>query len=343
LAEIHTIDLYFAACRITVRSQVATVIEWLRRDFPCHLTPLEANRIDVVIESTLDVHGPRPRGRKFLRHLGGTAFGWGDHRLIDYQGAYVVYDHRRGLGTVASADVELLYHYSYYLIIAVSGEQLDAQGFHRFHAVGVSYRGIAFLVSMPPKGGKSTLAMSLLDDPEFLLISEDTPLIDLRGRVNPFPIRISLREIRDRHIPARFVREKRDPVFGRKLLLDLEFHGTNRVHDTPVSQPVICWGRRSTTDTPAILPLSPLRSLALVLVQVVTGKDCPQRAEIVLRFTPWGLCRWVTIAASRLAAAVALWRHGRFYELVLSQNPPKNAAFVTAFLRSLTPPEPKLG
>jgi hypothetical protein len=72
---------------------------------------------------------------------------------------------------------------------------------------------------------------------------------------------------------------------------------------------------------------------------VVTGKDCPQRAEIVLRFTPWGLCRWVTIAASRLAAAVALWRHGRFYELVLSEDPPKNAAFVTAFLRSLTPPD----
>jgi hypothetical protein len=339
LAEIHTIDLYFAACRITVRSQVATVIEWLRRDFPCHLTPLEATRIDVFIESTLDSHVAPPRGRRFLRHLGGTAFGWGDHRFIDYQGACVVYDHRRGLGSVASADVELLYHYSYYLIIAISGEQLDAQGLHRFHAVGVSYRGLAFLVSMPPNGGKSTLAMSLLDDPEFLLISEDTPLIDLRGRIHPFPIRISLREIRDRHIPARFVREKLDPVFGRKLLLDLEFHGVNRVHDTPVSHPVICWGRRSTTDTPAILPLPPLRSLALVLLQVVTGKDCPQRAEIVLRFTPWGLCRWVTIAASRLAAAVALWRHGRFYELVLSEDPPKNAAFVTAFLRSLTPPD----
>jgi hypothetical protein len=76
----------------------------------------------------------------------------------------------------------------YYLIIVISGEQLDAQGLHRFHAVGISYRGLAFLVSMPPNGGKSTLAMSLLDDPEFLLISEDTPLIDLRGRIHPFPI-----------------------------------------------------------------------------------------------------------------------------------------------------------
>jgi hypothetical protein len=32
-------------------------------------------------------------------------------------------------------------------------------------------------------------------------------------------------------------------------------------------------------------------------------------------------------------------RHGRFYELVPSQDATRNAAFVTAFLRSLTPPE----
>ena len=273
-------------------------------------------------------------GLPFLSHLGGRAYGWSDRRWVDYGGALLFYDHRAACGAVTSECPNLLYHYTYYLIIALSGEYLDRHDLHRLHGLGISYQGNTLLVSMPVNGGKSTLVMSLLDDPECCLISEDTPLVDGHGRIHPFPIRISLRELRGRNIPAEFIREKLDPIFGRKILVDLDYHGLHRIRTAPSERPLVCWGERSDCATPSVRRMHPLRSLYLVILHLTTATGCPQRAEIMLRFSPSGVATLCRIALLRLKAAMVLWRRGRFYHLVVSTDIAANAAFVKDFLRS---------
>ena len=47
---------------------------------------------------------------------------------------------------------------------------------------------------LPSGGGKSTLALRALQEPGIGLISEDSPLLDRRGRLHPFPLRIGVNE-----------------------------------------------------------------------------------------------------------------------------------------------------
>lgn len=332
------LELCFHGCRVVVRSEDAAVCEKLACDFSYYRAggAGAGPAIDILAERAEPAF-EAVRGRPLFRHFNGDVHGWGDQRWVRYDDALVFYDARRNQGRVTSADEHLLYHYTYYLVIAKVGEALDRRGLHRFHSLGISIDGQAALFPMPVSGGKTTLALALLEDTDVRLYSEDTPLIDARGRVHPFAVRLSLREAQAARFPAEHLRPKRDPVFGDKYLVDLTFYGHHRVCAEPGRGPIVLWGRKSGQEQPAVEPMGSLRSLYLLLVFVILGKDCPQRAEVFVRVSARGLWMMGTMFLRRSLAAIQLWRGSRAYWFNMTPDIARNAAFVKTLLRDRKP------
>lgn len=326
------LDLYFSGLHVAVRCANTELCERLARDFPHHLAPHPASQTLEILARQQSPDTTKPPAPRLFRHFNGEVHGWGDSRWITYSDTRVFYNAVTNEGVVTSANLELLYHYTYYLIIATAGIALDRRGLHRFHSLGVSVNGATALFPMPVSGGKTTLALALLEDPAVTLFSEDTPLIDRQGRIHPFPLRLSLREPQAANFPGQNLRRKLDPVFGVKYLLDLDHYGLHRIRTEPGVQPTILWGQKSDQPEPAITPMHPLRALSLLLYYITLGIDCPQRAEIVLRLTPGGLWQTAKILLSRTAAAIQLWRSSRSCWFRMSPDVARNAAFVKAHL-----------
>jgi hypothetical protein len=329
-----TLSLFFGPCRLAIHSTNEGLLHKLGRDFLYFMSP----RVEASDDLTITAKCQEPdwrviRGCYLFGHFDGRVYGWGDRRWVRYAGSLVTYDAAANQGSVTSFDEELLHHYTYYLIIALVGKQLDVRGFHRFHALGVSVAGQAALFSMPISGGKTTLGLTLMENPAVSLYSEDTPLIDSRGVVHAFAPRLSLRDGHGAAIPERWIRIKNDPVFGKKTLVDLDYYGLHRVAAAPGRSPLVFWSVKSTQEQPSVRAVHPLRSLARLVYYIVIGKDCPQRAEVFLRFSPGGIRMMAALLFRRLVAAVQLWRNSRSYRFYMTPDVPANAAFIEDFIR----------
>jgi hypothetical protein len=328
------LSLFFGPCCVITHSTNDSLLQKLARDFSFFTTPSVDPSDFVAITAELrEPDWSAIRGLYLFTHFNGRAYGWGDRRWVRYAESLVAYDAAANQGSVTSPDEELLYHYTYYLMIALVGKHLDARGFHRIHALGVSVAGKTALFSMPISGGKTTLGLALMEDPAVCLYSEDTPLIDGQGLVHPFAVRLSLRDGHGAVIPKQWIRIKNDPVFGRKTLLDVDYYGRDRVAATPGRSPLVFWGIKSTQQRPSVRAVHPLRSLAWLVYYIVVGKDCPQRAEVFLRFSAGGIRMMAALFFRRLLAAVQLWRNSRSYRFYMTRDVPANAAFIKNFIR----------
>jgi hypothetical protein len=99
--------------------------------------------------------------------------------------------------TLRFADPDHGHALAYDATLSALGEALECEGWHRAHGLGLRHRptGFAALLLMPPGGGKSTLARLALQDPEFDLYSDESPLLAAsRGelRIRAFPLRLAV-------------------------------------------------------------------------------------------------------------------------------------------------------
>jgi hypothetical protein len=219
------------------------------------------------------------------------------------------------------------------MIISKVGEFLDCRGLHRFHALGVSYLDRTALFSMPVKGGKTTLGWELMKDPEVQLYSEDTPLVGTQGELHPFPVRFSFRYAVPPEIPSHYVYQKEDPVFGKKLLVDLKYFGSRPFASPSLKKPVFIFiSLRSHLKEPKLKLIGRVRALFFLVYLLVTGKDCPQRAELFLRLSPSGFLMLAKIFCMRLLAAYRLWKNSCLYYFYMTPKINRNVDFIKQFL-----------
>jgi len=121
---------------------------------------------------------------------------------IDYFGqGLVVFDRNEKRCIVYGTDHDLVHEIAYLFILSTVGQYLDSRRIHRVHPLGVSCHDRGILLLLPSGGGKSTMALELMRRPRFLLLGEDTPLIDRRGRILPFPLRLGVRPDQETGIP----------------------------------------------------------------------------------------------------------------------------------------------
>jgi hypothetical protein len=250
---------------------------------------------------------------------------------IDYFGAGLAIFHRREQRCVVyAADDDLAHEIAYLFILSTVGQHLDRRGLHRLHALGVSYRHRGVAVLLPMGGGKSTLALELLRRPGFRLLSDDTPLIDRRGRFVPFPLRLGVRPEQQTGIPSRYLRTVRRMEFDPKTLIDLDYFADRL--SGPVEPGLILVGQRNLGDVSTIVPLARRDALQALIKNMVVGLGVYQGMEFVLERGVGEVLGKAGVATSRLRNSLRLLSRAPAYRFVLGRDRGRNTQTLVDFI-----------
>jgi hypothetical protein len=255
----------------------------------------------------------------------------GDIRYFDSFGrALIIYDYRYGSAEIYSFDRDLLHEKCYLLIMSRVAELLDQKRLHRIHAMGVAFDGKAVLCLMPMGGGKTTLALSLLENKSFSLLSDEIPLVSSGGLCYPFPIRMGVVEQTPLSIPKHYLKRFKRRHYSPKVLINLKyFEG----QIAKVAQPgLIFVGKRIHSRSPAILRIPRPKAFLALFRLCVVGVGLPQALEYLLRFDISDIMRQSRIFFSRFLACLKIIQRSQTYELHLGYDTKVNASVMAQFI-----------
>ncbi|MFH1850431.1 MAG: hypothetical protein ABH879_09725 [archaeon] len=259
------------------------------------------------------------------------------YRIVDYFGrALAIYNYDTDTGAIFFADSEFEDETTYLLVMSRVGEFLDRKKIHRIHALGVSCKGSGVVCVLPQGGGKTTLALDLLKERDIQLLSEDTPLINKKLKLLPFPIRMGIRmeDVKRSGIGTGHLKEFRRAYHPDKYVLDLT--ASREKISRPCSARVLIVGKRVLGDKSIIVPVNKARLFMPLLKTVVFGLGLPQVVEYFLRGNPVCVMKNIRIASLRLMLAVKLLLRCDTYIFFLGQDTGKNARTLKKACRRLT-------
>ena len=117
------------------------------------------------------------------------------YKFCDYYGkGLMIFNKKEKSGKYFSTNFEKSHEVVMLYVLSVVGKELDLIGLHKLHAFAIAYKSSILVCMMPSKGGKSTLLKNLLKFPDVQILSDDIPLINERGLVKAFPLKLSFEE-----------------------------------------------------------------------------------------------------------------------------------------------------
>ena len=207
----------------------------------------------------------------------------GERTLIDYFGrALSVYDRATREVTIQGEDAALVHEAAYHFVVSRIGEHLDRIGLVRLHALGLAGASGGVAIMLPSGGGKSTIGLQALHDPAVRLLSDDSPLLDRRGRLHPFPLRIGVNATDAASLPAGHVRRIDRMEHHAKLALELSAF-RDRIEPRPLPLRHLVLGQRTLGPTARLEPLGRQAALGPLLRESVVGVGLYQGMEFVLQ------------------------------------------------------------
>lgn len=255
----------------------------------------------------------------------------GNTTYIDYFGRGLgIYDRAARRYAITAADDDLLHEIAYLFLLSAVGEHLDARGLHRVHALGLAYRGRGILLLLPSGGGKSTMALQLLRRDGFSLLAEDTPLVDARGRLHPFPLRLGVRPDAVTDVPPEFEHTMQRMEFDPKKLIDVACFEDRLSGD--VEPEFVLVGERNLGEVSAIEPISYAGALRALVKYSIVGLGVYQGMEFVLERGLGELGGKLGVAASRTRSALKLLSRASSRRFVLGRDVGRNTETLLAFL-----------
>ncbi len=257
----------------------------------------------------------------------------GDVTYIDYFGrALALYDRKRRSLEVSCDDLDLLHEIVYLTILSRVSESLERDGLHRIHAFGLQSGGEAALFLMPSGGGKTTLTLGFLRlGAPWRLISEDSPFVDRKGRVLPFPLRIGILGGEPPPFPAEYVTRIRRMEFEPKYLVALAAFGDCLA--TEASTPRFLFvGRRSLGRGCTIRAVGKWTGWKALLEGMIVGVGLYQGVEFLLRTSILDLLGLAGLGLSRTRAAWALLRRSEVVVVELGRDGQANVETIRTFL-----------
>lgn len=203
--------------------------------------------------------------------------------IVDYFGrALSVLDNATGRMVIQGDDEHVVHEAAYHFLLSRIGEHVEARGLPRLHALGLAGPDGAVAVILPSGGGKSTLALRALEEDGVRLLSEDSPLIDRRGYLHPFPLRIALNPGDAAKFPADRVRLLDRMEFHPKMLLDVDYFA-DRVEPEPKPLRHLIIGRRSLARETRLEAMPRRTAVGPLIREAVVGVGLYQGMEFVLQ------------------------------------------------------------
>jgi hypothetical protein len=256
----------------------------------------------------------------------------GRRTVIDYFGRAVSVLDRGAEYLVIEGESEAVVHEAGYLfLLSRLGQHLDARGLPRLHGLGLAGGDGGVVVMLPSGGGKTALALRAVRDGRARLISDDSPLIDRRGRLHPFPLRIGVHPAAAEQIGEERLRRIERVEFGPKLAIEVDSF-RDRIAPGPVPLRHLVVGRRvlgreaSLKEVPRRVAVGPL------LREAVIGVGLYQGMEFVLQRGMRDIRAQLGTAIRRtLCCGIGLAR-ARVWQLEMGRDHERNLAALEGLL-----------
>jgi len=227
---------------------------------------------------------------------------------------------------MASADRYLVYEAAYLFLLSQIGEALDARGLHRLHALAMSWRGRAILALLPMGGGKSTLGVELLKEPDLQILSDDSPVMDRRGRAFAFPLRLGLLGGREQEVPEEHRRLIQRMEFGPKYVVNYSYFASRVAASAEPG--LVILGRRTLARKGRVEPASYSETVRAMMPNMVLGLGLYQGLEYLVQSSTAELLGKAGVVLSRFRNAHALARRSKNYILHMGRDVADNARLI---------------
>lgn len=309
---------------IVVKTDEDTVLQKIKDEFHFFITDEKPHRkFTVHIQKEAPPKIPELIATKIFTHA--VVYTYRREKFIDYHGKGHI--HQKGNSFfIYSLDEQLLFELAYITIHSLFGELAQRRGLYRIHALSGTYRKRDFILVLPSGGGKSSMLVEFLKDPEFKVISDDSPFIDGKGKIHSFPSKISLASIPENsELTDRPWQTFTRSLYPPKHTLSLS-HLDNRVNIRPMdSRPMLILGVRSSYRSPVIQRLKSFEAMKVLLENMIIGVGLPQIIEIFLDFNYLSDFTKVSKAiVKRSRAAINLYLCSFHCKIVLSDNVQRN-------------------
>ncbi len=255
----------------------------------------------------------------------------GPKKWIDYYGkALCLQEEKEQSYRLYSPTLGRLHEVGYLLILSIVTKDHDLRGLHKLHSFAVQIGDTALLGAMPMKGGKTSSFLHFLKNPAVQIISDDCPLIDRRGDIYPFPLRVGVEN--QATLPqgdaSKLYQIDRE-LYGMKTLAPLDYFA-NQVALTPPKKVVLFFGLRSTFEQPQVQNISRLKTMHYLLTHMIAGVGLPMVIEFFLQASLKDYFFLLRIGASRCLAAWNLCRRASAYQIFLCENIHSNSREMNA-------------
>jgi hypothetical protein len=163
------------------------------------------------------------------------------------------------------------------------------------------------------------------------LLSEDSALLDRRGMLHPFPLRIGVNATDAERLETEHVRRIERMEFHPKLALDLGAFA-DRIERDPQPLRHLVVGRRSLGLEPSLVTAPRRLAAGTLLREVVFGVGIYQGMEFVLQRGMRDVVRMAPAGLARARSSAAALARAQVWELTLGRDHERNWAALQPLL-----------
>jgi len=330
----HTLRLAIFGQFFEIRCSDSNTIEKLRLDFYHFITDKTFFHENISILIQPPPWHLIPAIRSLKQNESSIIYEKDGIRFNDYHGkALSIVDYNKNESHIYTTDHNLAHELGYLLILSRSGKKMDLAGFHKIHAMGIQYKTNNLIFISPSKGGKSTHFLKLLEDPEIKIFSDDTPIVDRKGNIYSFPLRVGIEH--EKNLPSYVNQEEvyklERRIYGTKTLIPLKAIKRELAIYNNKQKIVLVVGIRTRAKSSKIVRVSSLSLVPYLFKFLIIGVGLPMILEYFLESGFLDLLKRVKIILSRSCAMASLLIKSDAYIVELNENIEQN----TNLLRSL--------